>query len=110
VKKNKVYVNKIDKKIGNNQDYCNIKEEKNSSYEIKNNGVQKNIIENNLTVREKINELLERNGYIFNVDVQIITSQKTYNTKIAGKVRDYLITLDNDIIHINDITDLIILN
>ena len=66
------------------------------------------IIDDNLSVYEKIDNLLKRNGYIFNVDVKIITSKKEYDTKIAGKVNNHLITLDNDIINIHDIKDLII--
>lgn len=104
MKKNKIYVNKINKKIGNNQDYSNVKEvflkEESTKTEI--------VKDDSLTINEKINQLLNRNGYIFNVNVQIITNKKEYNTKIAGKVNNHLITLDNEIINIDDIKDLVI--
>ena len=120
VKKNKVYVNKIDKKINNNQSYYNISDVNNNSYEIKESNnveevntkvIEDNVIENdNLSVREKLTQIFNRNGYTFNVNVKIITNIKEYNTKIAGRVNDHIITLDNDIININDIKDIVILN
>ena len=111
MKKNKVFVNKISKKINNNQGYCNIDNINNNSIVIDNDDIiETNNDENNLTVREKIDNLLNRNGYIFNVDVKIITSNREYNTKIATKIGDRIITLDNNIININDIKELIIKN
>lgn len=105
MKKNKIFVNKIKKKIDNNQKYFNISEED------VNDTINKEVItkvDNNLTVREKINQLLDRNGYIFNVNVKIITNQKEYNTFIAGIVNNHVVTLDKDIINISDIKDIII--
>lgn len=106
MKKNKLFVNKIAKRVGNNQSFYDIKE---------NNKLIENIekpqkYDNNLTVKEKLDKLLNRNGYVFNVDVKIITFNKEYETRIAGKVNNHLITLDNDIINISDIKDIIIKN
>lgn len=98
MKKEKIYVNKINKKIDNNQSYCDVHKEENM--------VIKHV-DNGLSVEEKLKKLFNTNGYIFNVDVKIITDNKTYNTKIAGKVGNSIITLDNDIIHISDIKDII---
>ena len=114
MKKNKVFVNKIAKKLGNNQSYFDIKDN-NDDYiyvedKMQNSIVEEKVQNNNMTVKEKIDKLLNRNGYVFNVDVKIITYNKEYNTKIAGKVNNHLITLDNDIINISDIKDLIIKN
>lgn len=98
MKKKKIYVHKIDKKMDNNQDYCDVLEKK------------EEIIEQDhheLSIDEKLAKLFNTNGYIFNVDVKIITEKQTYNTKIAGKVNNHLITLDNDIININNIKDII---
>ena len=97
MKKNKVFVNEINKTINNNQKYCDVKEEVNDF----------NIIDNSLSVDEKLDKLFNTNGYIFNTNVKIITSDKIYNTKIAGKVNNHIITLDNDIIDISIIKDII---
>ena len=102
MKKNKIFVNKIERKVGNNQSFYDIKEDDNINTfpEIKEN--------DNLTVKDKLDKLLNRNGYVFNVDVKIITYNKAYDTRVAGKVNNHLITLDNDIINISDIKDIII--
>ena len=98
MKKEKIYVNKINKKIDNNQNYCDVKEKEE---------IISNKDNRNLSVDDKLKKLFNTDGYVFNVDVKIITSEKTYNTKIAGKVNNHLITLDNDVININDIKDII---
>ena len=103
MKKNKIFQNKINKQMNNNQKVSEVKEEIQGDIPIK----EGNKIENT-NVKEIINKLLNRNGYIFNVDVAIITEKKKYETRIAGKVNNHLITLDNDIICINEIKDIII--
>lgn len=60
------------------------------------------------TVEEKIRKLLKSSRYIFNIEVEIKTSKKTYNTKIAGKVKNSLVTVDGEVIPIVDIEDIII--
>ncbi len=102
MKKNKVFQNKLDKDIGNNQKSFSISDDK------KNNIKDDVTLNDDLTAKEKIEKLFNRNGYVFNVLVEIVTSKKTYHTKIAGKVNNHLITLDNDIICINDIQDIIV--
>ena len=105
MKRNKIFVNKFDKKIGHNQSYTNINNTQEDIPTIENKDN-----DNQLSVEDKINRLFKRNGYIFNVDVKIITKDKEYNTKIATKIKNHLITLDNDIIDINNIQDIIIKN
>ena len=88
MKKNKIFINKVNGKKGNNQLSCEIGE----SYE---------------KIDDKLNRLFNTNGYIFNTSVKIITNNKIYDTKIATKVGNSIITLDNDIIKINDIKDIV---
>ncbi len=103
-KEKKIYVNKINKKIGNNQNYYDIafNNEKDCT-----NAIQNTSQSNELSISKKISELFNTNGYIFNINVKIITDSKTYDTKIAGKVGNYIVTLDNEIIPIDDIKDII---
>ena len=54
-------------------------------------------------VIEFLNELATT-SYVFNKRVVIITKDKTYDTRIAGKLGNKIITLDNDSINIDDIT------
>lgn len=57
-----------------------------------------------------VNELFSSYSYIFNLDVLIKTLKKDYHTKIAGKMGNNLITLDNDVIPINEVIEVIILD
>ena len=90
MKKEEIYVNNINKEFENNQDYCMVKENS-----------------DNTSVNEKIDTIFNTNGYVFNKDVEIITDEKKYCTKIAGKVNNHIITMDNDIIDIMNIKDII---
>lgn len=61
-----------------------------------------------LTVEQKIKKLFQSSRYIFNIEVKIITNKKEYNTKIAGKVKNSIVTVDGDTIPIIEIEDIII--
>lgn len=50
-----------------------------------------------------MNKLARSGSYIFNKDVIIVTKDKKYETRIAGKLGDRIITLDNDSIKVDDI-------
>jgi len=52
---------------------------------------------------DTLDRLIKGNSYIFNKNVSIVTKQKTYSTKIAGKIGTKVITLDGDSIDIADI-------
>ncbi len=94
----------IDKEINNNRDVYYVKNSddfafSSSKYKEENNKEKVNI-------NEKINRIFNSGRHSFNVPVEIITKDKVYNTKIAGKIRNNIITLDNDVIKIEDIIDL----
>ena len=59
--------------------------------------------EENEDVIDFMNKLAKSGSYIFNKDVIIVTKDKKYETRIAGKLGDRIVTLDNDYININDI-------
>ncbi len=50
-----------------------------------------------------INRLSKSGSYMFNREVVIITKDKRYETKIAGKIGNKIVTLDNESIDINEI-------
>ena len=60
------------------------------------------------TVEEKIRKLFKSSRYVFNINVLIKTDKKDYDTKIAGKVKNSLVTIDNEVIPIVEINDIII--
>lgn len=59
-------------------------------------------------VEEKIRKLFKSSRYIFNIGVLIKTDKKDYDTKIAGKIKNSLVTIDNEVIPIVEINDIII--
>ncbi len=61
-----------------------------------------------LTVEEKLKKLFQSRRYIFNIGVEIVTNKKTYDTKIAGKVKNSIVTIDGEVIPIIEIEDIII--
>lgn len=89
----------------NNKKMCYASETNNQQYEVNNFDA----INNNLTtVEEKIRKLFRSSRYIFNINVLIKTNQKDYDTKIAGKVKNSIVTIDGEVIPIIDINDIII--
>lgn len=59
--------------------------------------------EENDDVISFMNKLAKSGSYIFNKDVVIVTKDKRYETRIAGKLGDRIVTLDNESIRIDDI-------
>ncbi len=50
-----------------------------------------------------MNRLSRSGSYVFNKDVVIVTKDNKYETRIAGKLGNKIVTLDNESININDI-------
>ncbi len=61
----------------------------------------------NLNTTNKVDivlkDLFNDIGYVFNIPVEIKTTTKVYNTKIAAKRQNSLLTLDGDVILLTDI-------
>lgn len=99
-----IYKNAVDKKVTRNLE----------EYHISNKSLEETFKKNNsysrseLTVDEKLKHLFQSKRYVFNIPVEIITNHKTYDTKIAGKVKNSIVTIDGDTIPIIEIEDLII--
>jgi len=98
MKKKKIYTNKNIAYTSNNQNICEVQEQIVD---------EKNMEKNETCILKKIDELFSTNGYIFNIDVKIITLNKVYDTKIVSIVGKYIITMDGDIISMDDIKDII---
>lgn len=70
--------------------------------------IKNNIKNDSFSVEDKIRKLFKSSRYIFNINVLIKTDKKDYDTKIAGKVKNSLVTVDNEVIPIIEINDIII--
>lgn len=59
-----------------------------------------------LTVKEKIKDLINKNNYIFNTKVILVFESGERECNIAGIVNNHIITMDNEIIKIDDLKDI----
>ena len=62
--------------------------------------------EDNRTVIQKINEIFSSPNYIYKATVEIKLKDKTVKKRIIGRNKDYIITMDNNLIPIKDIIDI----
>lgn len=87
----KVYQHEFNKKINNNKEVCFLREEPGK------------IIEPSTTINETITEIFSGIGYSYNIPVIIKTTNKVYETNLISKTKNNLITLDNEVIPIEEI-------
>ena len=90
----RVYANKIDKKLNNNSTYYVSNEEK-SEVKFKTNDINK-----------KINDIFNSTSYLYRANVVITLRSGDIVKKIIGKNKNQLITIDNELIPIDDILDI----
>lgn len=74
-------------KTSNNKEYCYIEK----TYE---------------NISDKLNKIFNGLGHSYNIPVVIKTKDKEYNTSLVTKAKNRLITLDNEVIKIDDIISL----
>ena len=95
----KVFANKIDKNLNNNETvYYNKNEERKIE--------EKDPLSSILTVNQKINQIFSSARYVYKADVIITTKNGKLNKRIIGRNRNELITMDNEVINIDDIIDI----
>ena len=91
----KVFANKIDKKINNTQD---IYYEDNS----RNNSDMRDA----RTVNKKIADIFDSSNFVYKSSVKITTRDRVISKTIVGRRGNYLLTMDNEAIDINEIVDI----
>ena len=94
----KVFANKIDKELNNNETVYYNKNEVRSE--------QKDNSSSIFTVNQKINQIFSSARYVYKADVIITTKNGKMNKRIIGRNRNELITMDNEVINVNDILDI----
>lgn len=90
----KVFQNKIDKQINNNR----------SVFYSNNNYTEE--VKDNRTVLQKINDIFSSPNYVYKANVEITLKDKKVTKRIIGRNKDYIITMDNDLIPVRDIIDI----
>lgn len=92
--KPKVFRNTINKSIKNNENIFYSKNE------------VKNEIKESKNIIQKINEIFASPNYIYKANVKIKTNDDIITTRIIGRNKDYIITMDNKLIPIKNIIDI----
>ena len=97
----KVYSNAIDKVFNNNETVY---------YDrgFKDNKIEKNDnkLNQSLNINQKINKIFGSSRYVYKADVIITTKEGTTLKKIIGRNKNELITMENELIKIEDIIDI----
>lgn len=91
----KVYHNKINKKINNNRNVF-----------YSNNTYEENLETNSKSVLQKINDIFASPNYVYKANVEITLKDKKITRRIIGRNKNYIITMDNELIPILDIIDI----
>lgn len=89
----KVFANKIDKKINNSQDIFYEEEKKSEINDVRNIG-------------RKISDIFNSSNFVYKSKVKITTYDKTFTKIIVGRKNNYLLTMDNEAINIDNILDI----
>ena len=95
----KVFVNQINKKLNNNEDVYYSKEERSPIIEEK-----KELLGGN--IHQKLNQIFNSPKYVYKADVEIKLKDRTVKKRVVGKNGNYLITIENELIPIQDIIDI----
>ena len=90
----KVFHNKIDKKFSNNR-----------SVYYSSNSLNDEIVDTR-TIKQKINDIFSSPNYVYKANVDITLKDKKITKRIIGRNKDYIITMDNDLIPISEIVDI----
>jgi len=109
----KVFANQINKNLKNNEK-IHISNHENRQEELEQKNEKKTNIKNNQqktnrvtkTINQKITEIMNTKKYIYKIPVKITTTKEEIITKMIGKNNTNIITLDNQLIKIEDIKDI----
>lgn len=108
----KVFKNTPKRKFNNNEKVYITKSESSEKHEIQeepmiNKKLHKHNQSNLNKIEEKLTKLINRNKhYIYKVPVKIEMQDKIITTKIIGRTRNYILTIDNEKIEIGKIKDI----
>lgn len=63
-------------------------------------------VTNPININDKLNRIFNNRSFFYKENVEIKTKNYTSIKKIIGKTKDYLITMNNELIPIKDIEDI----
>ena len=91
----KVFKNQINKSFTNNEKVF-----------YSNNKVTEEKTKDDKNIVQKINAIFSSPNYIYKANVEITLKDKILNTRIIGRNKSFIITMDNNLIPIKDIIDI----
>lgn len=91
----KVFHNNIKKQLNNNEKIFYSKDTRNET-----------VAPNTKNIMQKLNEIFSSPNYVYKANVEITLNDKTISKRIIGRNKDYIITMDNNLIPIKDIIDI----
>lgn len=94
-----IFANKIDKRLENNSRVCITKNEDR-------NEIKEEVKLEKIDISKKINKIFASPKYVYKVSVKITLKDKVITKKIIGKNNKNIITMDNELIPIEDILDI----
>ncbi len=102
----KVFANKIEKNIKNNEEIY-LSKTKSEEKQQKPTSPKKETLKIEKTMQQKINAILNSKAYTYKIPVKIILkNDEKIITNIIGKNKQNLITIENKLIKIEDIIDI----
>jgi len=93
--KPKMYQNKVDKEIRNNREVFMSSDRSNTNHHVWSSN----------DIRKKINDLVNSTSFIYHTKVNIVIGNEVIVRKIVGIYNNNLVTIDNEYIPIDSITD-----
>ena len=88
------------------QNNFNKKFENNNSVFYSHSNFSKKELSDSISIKQKINDIFSSPNYVYKANVEITLKDKQINKRIIGRNKDYIITMDNSVIPINDIVDI----
>lgn len=106
----KVFANKIDKNLNNNEKVYVAKGSSETLIKEENNRQSDRIDLRGMNINQKIKAIFNSKSYIYKADVEVVQNGQKMIKKIIGKNGNHLITIDNEIIPIETIEDIQLAN
>ena len=98
-----MFVNKVETTGNNNKVFYSSKNEE-RTVEIAEE--KENSVGREKNINQKINEIFNSRDYVYKADVILTVRGENVTKRIVGKNSMHLITIDNELIPISDITDI----
>lgn len=94
-----MFVNKVETTGNNDKVFYSSNKDERTAPPTENKGNPKNI-------NQKIKEIFNSSTYVYKADVELTVRGEVVTKKIVGRNSTHLITLENELIPISDITDI----